>query len=49
MDMKWSLTLREENWLRKFENRVLRKILGPTGEELTLRSLTTYIYVVQHR
>ena len=32
--MKWPLTLREEHWLRKFENRMLRKIFGPTGREL---------------
>jgi len=25
----WSLTLREERWLRMFENRVLRRIFGP--------------------
>jgi hypothetical protein len=29
----WSLTLREEHRLRVFENRVLRKIFGPKGEE----------------
>jgi hypothetical protein len=28
-----SLTLREENWLRFFENRVLRRISGPKREE----------------
>jgi hypothetical protein len=28
----WSLTLREEHRLRVFENRVLRRIFGPTGE-----------------
>ena len=31
----WSLTLREERWLRVFENRVLRRILGPTRDEVT--------------
>jgi hypothetical protein len=31
----WSLTLREEPRLRVFENRVLRKILGPNREEVT--------------
>jgi hypothetical protein len=31
----WSLTLREEHRLRVFENRVLRRILGPTRDELT--------------
>jgi hypothetical protein len=29
----WSLTLGEENRLRAFENRVLRKIFGPKREE----------------
>jgi hypothetical protein len=29
----WSLTLREENRLRVFENRVLRRIFGPKREE----------------
>jgi hypothetical protein len=29
----WSLTLRKEHRLRVFENRVLRKILGPKREE----------------
>jgi hypothetical protein len=29
-----SLTLREEHRLRVFENRVLRKIFGPRGEEV---------------
>jgi len=29
--MKWSLTLRKEHWLRKFENRVLKKMIGPMG------------------
>jgi hypothetical protein len=31
----WLLTLREENWLRLFENRVLRKIFGPKRDEAT--------------
>jgi len=30
----WSLTLREEHKLKKFENRVLRKITGPKKEEV---------------
>jgi len=30
-----SLTLREERRLRLFENRVLRKILGPKTDEVT--------------
>jgi hypothetical protein len=29
----WSLTLREENGLMVFENRVLRRIFGPKREE----------------
>jgi hypothetical protein len=32
--MKRSLTLREEHWLRKYENRVLKKMIEPMGEEL---------------
>jgi hypothetical protein len=31
----WSLTLREEQRLRVFENRVLRGIFGPKGDEVT--------------
>jgi hypothetical protein len=31
----WSLTLREEHRLMVFENRVLRRIFGPTRDELT--------------
>jgi hypothetical protein len=31
----WSLTLREEHRKRVFENRVLRRILGPKREEVT--------------
>jgi hypothetical protein len=30
----WSLTLREERWLRVFENRVLRRIFGPKKNEV---------------
>jgi hypothetical protein len=30
----WSLTLREEHRLRVFENRVLRRIFGPTRDEV---------------
>jgi hypothetical protein len=30
-----SLTLREEYWLRVFENRVLRRIFGPKRDEVT--------------
>ena len=31
----WSLTLREERRLGLFENRVLRRIFGPKGDEVT--------------
>jgi hypothetical protein len=31
----WSLTLREDQRLRVFENRVLRKIFGPKRDEVT--------------
>ena len=31
----WSLTLREESWLRVFENRVLRRIFGPKMDKVT--------------
>jgi hypothetical protein len=31
----WSLTLREEHRLRTFENRVLRRILGPKRDKVT--------------
>ena len=31
----WSLTQREEHTLRVFENRVLRKIFGPTRDRVT--------------
>ena len=31
----WSLTLREEPRLRVFENRILRRIFGPKGDEVT--------------
>jgi hypothetical protein len=31
----WSLTLREECRLRVFENKVLRRILGPKRDEVT--------------
>jgi hypothetical protein len=31
----WSLTLREENRLRVFENRMLRRIFGPKRDEVT--------------
>jgi hypothetical protein len=32
---RWSLTLREEDRLRVFENRVLRRIFGPKRDEVT--------------
>ena len=31
----WSLLLREELWLRVFDNRVLRRVLGPKRDEVT--------------
>jgi hypothetical protein len=31
----WSLTIRDEDKLRVFENRVLRRIFGPKGDEAT--------------
>jgi hypothetical protein len=31
----WALTLREERWLRVFENRVLKRIFGPKRDEVT--------------
>ena len=31
----WSFALREERWLRVFENRVLRRIFGPKRDEVT--------------
>jgi hypothetical protein len=31
----WSLTLREEYRLRVFENRVLKRIIGPNRDEVT--------------
>jgi hypothetical protein len=31
----WSLTLREQHRLKVFENRVLRRIFGPTRDEVT--------------
>jgi hypothetical protein len=30
----WSLTVREEHKLRVFENRLLRRIFGPKGDEV---------------
>ena len=31
----WCLSLREEHRLRVFENRVLKEVFGPKGEELS--------------
>ena len=31
----WSLTLREKHRLRVYENRVLRRMLGPKSDEIT--------------
>jgi len=33
--LTWLVTLREERRLRVFENRVLRRIFGPKGDEVT--------------
>jgi hypothetical protein len=33
----WSLTMREERRLRVFENRVLRRIFGPTRDQVTMK------------
>jgi hypothetical protein len=57
----WSLTLKEEHRLRVFENRVLRRIFGPTSEEdgswrklhngelLNLYSSTNIVRVIKSR
>jgi hypothetical protein len=34
MGVKWSLTLREEHKLRVFENRMLRRIIGPNRDRV---------------
>ena len=34
MSRSWLLTLREERWLRVFENRVLRRIFGPKRDKV---------------
>jgi hypothetical protein len=31
----WYLTLREKQWLRVFENKVLKRIFGPKRDEVT--------------
>jgi hypothetical protein len=33
----WSLSLREQHRLKDLENRVLRKIFGPKGDEMVRR------------
>jgi hypothetical protein len=33
----WPLTLREEHRLKAFENRVLRRIFGPKGNEVVVK------------
>jgi hypothetical protein len=46
MHQTWSLTLREEHRLRVFENRVLRRLFGPKGNEVgencIMRSCITF-------
>jgi hypothetical protein len=49
----WSLTLREERWLRVLENRVLRGIFGPkrdgvTGEWRKLHEELNDVYCSQN-
>jgi len=44
----WSLTLREERRLRKFENRVLRRIFGAKGDEMTGEWRKLHIDEVNH-
>jgi hypothetical protein len=53
----WSVTLREEHRLRVFENRVLRGIFGPKGDDVTgewrkshsgeLHNLYSLLYIVR--
>jgi len=31
----WFFTTREEQWLRVFDNRMLRRIMGPKRDEVT--------------
>ena len=50
----WSLTLREENRLRVFQNRALRGIFGSkrdkvTGEWRKLHNEEFYVRVTMHR
>jgi hypothetical protein len=50
----WALMLREENRLRVFENRVLRRIFGPKRDEVTgkwrnFHSEELQISCVQHQ
>jgi hypothetical protein len=35
MGVKLGLTLREEHWLRMYENKVLRRIFGSNRDEVT--------------
>jgi hypothetical protein len=42
----WSLTLREEHRLRVFENRVLRRIFGPTIYNITTGNYKLLIYLL---
>jgi hypothetical protein len=47
----WSLTLREEQRLRVFENRVLRRIFGPKGDKATgewRNYITEYLITCTH-
>ena len=39
----WSLTLRVERRLRVFENRVLRRIFGPKGDEVKIQQYLLYV------
>jgi hypothetical protein len=53
----WSLTLREEHRLRVFGNRVLRRIFGTKGDEVTgewrtlhneeLHNLYSFLYIIR--
>jgi len=39
----WSLTLREEHWLRVFEKRVLGRIFGPKRDAVTREYRKLYV------
>jgi hypothetical protein len=45
----WSVTLREEHRLRVFENRVLRRMFGPKGDEVTGEWRKLHIGVLHNR